>query len=184
MPSVIYDVAVSADGFIAGHNGDISRFSTDKEVVGDYFGRLQTYACCLMGRRTYEFGYGFGMKPGENPYPHMQSHVFSRSLDLPDAGSVTVHRNAGDGDLTEIIASASGPVYLCWGGELAGHMAQLGLIDRLIVKHAPVFLGGGIRLFGANAAPQNTDLVHTKAYACGVILREYQFVNGRNALDA
>lgn len=174
MPSVIYDVAVSADGFIAGTGDDISAFPTDADVVGDYFERLKTYDCCLMGRRTYEFGYGFGMKPGENPYPHMQSHVFSRTLDLPEARAVTLHRQSGRDVLAGVIAAAPGPVYLCGGGALAGDMARHGLIDRLILKRAPVFLGRGIRLFGGNDTPQDVEPIDTKTYACGVVLQSFE----------
>jgi hypothetical protein len=33
--------------------------------------RLENYAFAIMGRATYEFGYRFGMPPGQNPYPQM-----------------------------------------------------------------------------------------------------------------
>jgi hypothetical protein len=33
--------------------------------------RLENYAIAIMGRATYEFGYRFGMQPGQNHYPQM-----------------------------------------------------------------------------------------------------------------
>ncbi len=83
MQPIIYDVAVSADGFIAGASGDVSLFPHTGEVVDDYTARLQTYAAVLMGRATYEFGYAFGLTPGQNPYPWAQSLEISRTIDLP-----------------------------------------------------------------------------------------------------
>ena len=31
-----------------------------------------------MGRRTYEFGYKYGLQPGQSPYPHMENYIFSK----------------------------------------------------------------------------------------------------------
>ena len=47
MPSILYDVAVSADGFISGAGGDVSDFPHEGPVVEDYLDRLKGY-----GRQT------------------------------------------------------------------------------------------------------------------------------------
>jgi len=64
---LIYDVAVSIDGYIAGPGGDIAGFAFEGPVVEDYAARLKTYGTAIMGRGTYEFGYRYGMEPGQNP---------------------------------------------------------------------------------------------------------------------
>lgn len=33
-----------------------------------------------MGRKTYEFGYKFGLEPGQPAYPHMEHYIFSENL--------------------------------------------------------------------------------------------------------
>ncbi|MEM9360868.1 MAG: deaminase, partial [Pseudomonadota bacterium] len=71
MQPIVYDIAISLDGFIAGPGGDISQFDSGGPVVRDYEERLQAYAAAIMGRQTYEFGYQYGLRPGQNPYPHM-----------------------------------------------------------------------------------------------------------------
>ena len=71
MRRVVYDVAVSRDGFIAAPNNDVSLFPHHGEHVEAYKLRLQTYDCVLMGRHTYEFGYEFGLTRGAGAYPHM-----------------------------------------------------------------------------------------------------------------
>jgi len=69
MRPIIYDVAVSIDGFICGPDRDIFRFAQEGPVVEDYAARLANLATAIMGRATYEFGYRFGMEPDQNPYP-------------------------------------------------------------------------------------------------------------------
>ena len=80
MHPIIYDVAVSLDGFICGPKGAISLFAQDGPVVEDYMSRLSGYATAIMGRNTYEFGYQYGLKPGQNPYQNMKTYVFSKTL--------------------------------------------------------------------------------------------------------
>ena len=93
MQPIIYDVAVSVDGFIAGPQSDISKFPQESEAADDYSERLKTYSSAIMGRATYEFGYAFGLQPGDNLYPHMETLVFSRRIDLPRNARVEVVRN-------------------------------------------------------------------------------------------
>lgn len=54
MQPLIYDVAVSIDGYIGGPDGDISQFAQDGAVVDDYTARLglETCATAIMGRAT------------------------------------------------------------------------------------------------------------------------------------
>ena len=37
----------------------------------------------IMGRKTDEFGYKYGLKPGQAPYPHMEHFIFSNNLQIP-----------------------------------------------------------------------------------------------------
>lgn len=173
MPSIIYDVAVSADGFIAGRSGDISKFPGTGPVVDDYFERLKTYDCAIMGRATYEFGYRFGLDPGANPYPHMACIVFSRSIDLPAGTEVEVVRGDAEDRIGRLRRDAGGPIYLCGGGQFAGWLLSRGLIDRLRVKRAPIFLGAGTRLFGPDAQGVDTHLRLSKLYDDGVLFQEF-----------
>ena len=147
MQPVIYDVAVSADGFICGADGDVALFPHDGPMARDYRDRLAGYAVALMGRRTYTFAYAHGLPPGANPYPHMRTVVVSSSLDLP-ADAAVEHWRCPDADGVRTLArGAGGPVYLCGGGAFAGWMAREGLIDVLRLKRSPVLYGCGVPLF-------------------------------------
>ena len=76
MDPISYDIAVSIDQFICGRGGDISHFAREGKVVEDYTASLENYATAIIGRATYEFGYRFGMQPGQNPYPQMKTIIF------------------------------------------------------------------------------------------------------------
>jgi dihydrofolate reductase len=173
MHPIIYDVAVSVDGYISGPDGDISRFAHAGEVVEDYTARLNSYGVAIMGRGTYEFGYRFGLAPGQNPYPHMQTYVFSKQIDLPDQGDVTQMQGDLKAQLDHLKTSASGPIYLCGGGAFAGALLALGAIDLLRLKRAPIILGGGVRLFGDDAEAPKLRHRSTKVYEGGYLFQEF-----------
>ncbi len=173
MQPIIYDVAVSADGFICGASDDVSLFPHSGPVVDDYLERMATYSHALMGRRTYEFGYAHGLPPGANPYPTMTSHIFSKTLHLPEDADVEVVRDAQPQRIDEIKTTSPGPIYLCGGGDFAGWLLSEGRIDLLRLKRAPVFYGSGVRLFGSHIAPLAPRLTLTKQYDGGVLLQEF-----------
>ncbi|WP_224813795.1 dihydrofolate reductase family protein [Hasllibacter sp. MH4015] len=151
MHPIIYDVAVSADGFIAGPDADVSAFPPSGPIVDDYTDRLSGYAVALMGRATYEFGYRYGLPTGANPYPHMRAIVVSGAIQLPSDAQVEVWRDLSG--LEALRESGPGPIYLCGGGQLAGAIASAGHLSQLRLKRAPVILGGGTPLFSGLTTP-------------------------------
>lgn len=174
MRSIVYDVATSLDGYIAGLDDDISMFPAEGAHVEDYLARLRTYDTVIMGRRTYEFGYAYGLEPGKRAYPHMVHHILSRSLTLQEDAEVSIVRDHWLGAVERLKRSDGGDIYLCGGGQLAGLLLANGLIDQLVFKLAPVVIGAGVRLFGDAASPQGFRLIDTKPYDSGVVLLTYR----------
>jgi dihydrofolate reductase len=174
MHSIIYDVAVSLDGFISGSSGDISNFAHDGPVVDDYNARMTNYAVAIMGRSTYEFGYRFGLQPGQNPYGHMKTIVFSSTLELPVDSHVRVNGPAAVDDLKQLKKTSNGPIYLCGGGEFSGWLLEHQLIDQLRLKRAPIILGEGVTLFGSSSNVAPLRRVATKTYDNGYVLEEFE----------
>lgn len=174
MQPIVYDVAVSVDGFIAGASGDVSQFPQTGAVVDDYTARLQTYRAVLMGRATYEFGYAFGLQPGQNPYPRAQSLVISSSIVLPDNSEVEVVRMDPAVRIDRLRHIAPGPIYLCGGGHLAGWLLHEGLITQLRLTRAPVILGQGVPLFAGIGPVRPMTLTDSRIYKDGVIYQEYR----------
>ena len=177
MHPIIYDVAVSLDGFISGLDGDISQFAHEGEVVDDYLQRLAGYHSAIMGRATYEFGYQYGLKAGQNPYPHMQTYVVSQTLDCPEGADITVIRGPLDAEIRHLRQASSGPIYLCGGGAFAGSMLARGHIDQICLKRAPIVLGVGVKLFDQTQDRLAFRRTETKMYDNGYLLERFDDLN-------
>tara|TARA_Y100001937_G_scaffold1217_2_gene1456 strand:+ start:25837 stop:26376 length:540 start_codon:yes stop_codon:yes gene_type:complete len=177
LKEIVYHVAVSLDGFIAGPGGDVAGFPHTGPHVQEYLDALGGYDMAIMGRRTYEFGYAYGLKPGANPYPLMETYVFSASLELPGPQQCEIHCIRDDflAQAKKLKQGSGGPIYLCGGGTFAGTLMENELVDRLILKFCPVSFGAGIPLWRAGKwEPVQWSLLSSKAYENGVLLLEYE----------
>lgn len=164
MRKIIYYVASSLDGFIAGKDDDISQFLFQGKGVERYQADLQQFKTVIMGRRTYEFGYQYGLEPGQPAYPHMQHHIFSESLEI-DTLADSVHiENRSIARVKEIKNTSPSDVYLCGGGEFAGWLLDNGLIDQLKLKLNPIVLGEGVRIFGESKTSANWTLIESQKF--------------------
>ena len=172
MRKIIYDVAVSLDGYIATLNGDASLFPHSGDHVTAYGERLLGYDTVIMGRKTYEYGYDFGLPPGARAYPHMAHYIFSKSLELPDSADVQVVRNNWLDQIDRLKSRTGGPIYLCGGGQFAGLLTQHGRIDILRLKIAPLLLGKGIKLFEGLTEPVQMQQRSFHSYENGVTFQE------------
>lgn len=169
-------MAISLDGFIAHLDGSAEGFLWEGQHVTDYLESLKEYDTAIMGRKTYESGYQFGMKPGANPYPHMRTLVFSSRLHLPEGADQGIEC-IGQEFIPSVQKLKDGPgkpIYLCGGGEFAGLLMQHDLVDRLILKLNPVTFGNGIPLWRcAQSAIRSWSLKQQMAYGNGLLLLEY-----------
>lgn len=173
MARIIYYVASSIDGYIAGQNDDISDFAAGGEGVDKYLVDLQDFKIVIMGRRTYEFGYQYGLEPGQAAYPHMEHYIFSNSLKIEKlAESVHIEKISID-RIKEIKASAQTDIYLCGGGEFSGWLLDNGLIDQLKLKLNPIILGNGIRLFGNSNTKAKWKLKESESFEGGLKIITY-----------
>ena len=150
MSKIIYYVAISLDGYIAGPNDDISKFAQGGEGVDQYLTDLADFAVVIMGRRTYEFGYQFGIQPGQPAYPHMDHYIFSRTLQFENQHPKVHIVNPDINKVYELKNTSKTDIYLCGGGEFAGWLFDHDQIDQLKLKINPIVLGDGIPLFGSS----------------------------------
>lgn len=173
MTRIIYYVASSIDGFIAGQNDDISDFQPSGKGVDKYLADLQNFKTVIMGRRTYEFGYQYGLEPGQPAYSHMEHFIFSDSLKIKNMAE-TVHIEKLSIDrVKEIKESTQADIYLCGGGQFAGWLLDNGLIDQLKLKLNPIILGNGIRLFGNSKTKAKWNLKETESFEEGLKILTY-----------
>ncbi len=171
MVEVVYFVASSLDGYIAGPTGELDWLTPFQQGPDDY-GYAEFYASVdvrLEGSRTYEFE----LELPEWPSPDKPTIVFTRrklrvaheSVQLvPDDVDVVMHRLERQG-----VRRA----WLVGGSELATAFRSRGLITRYIVSVIPVVLGAGIPL----AAPLNRvdilQLAGSRTFPSGIVQLTY-----------
>ncbi|KYF87277.1 dihydrofolate reductase [Sorangium cellulosum] len=181
MRKIVYDVAVSLDGFISHEDGSVDGFLMEGEHVAEYVERLKGYDTVLMGKRTYEWGYPFGLVPGKRAYPHMEHHIFSRTLRFDEGAEVQVVDRDEVAVVEGLKASPGADIYLCGGGAFAGFLLDHALIDQLVLKLNPIVFGHGVRLFGGSTRKVALALVGSKPYANSAQLLRYDVKYGRAA---
>ena len=168
MRKVVYSVAMSLDGFIAGPNGEADWILMDPDI--DFSSMFARFDTIVMGRKTYEVArtaQGGGM-------PGIRSYVFSRTLDPADCPGVTV---ATDAVMTvNQLRSGSGKdIWLFGGGQLFGSLALAGLVDRIEVAAVPVMLGAGVPIWtSAGSSIQLRLEEHQVLATTGTVLLSYQ----------
>jgi dihydrofolate reductase len=172
MRKLKYHVASTLDGFIAHEDHSVDGFVAEGDHVNDYLESLKNdYDTVLMGRRTYEFGFQFGVT---NPYPWMKQYVLSRTTgSSPDANVEVVSDNVVD-FVIGLKEMEGKDIYLCGGSELAARLLAEGLIDEITLKLNPVLFGAGLPLFSRISKQTSLELTGSKVYGNGVILLNYR----------
>lgn len=173
MRKIVYYVAASLDGYISGPDDDISGFVSSGSGLDKYLADLESFDTVIMGRNTYEFGYKYGLEPGQRAYEHMRHFIFSESLVLEDPEEgVEVH--GWNVDFIRKLKEAKGSdIYLCGGGVFAGWMLENKLIDTLKVKWSPFIMGSGVRMFGQSSMKVHLKVLNRESYDHGMQIATY-----------
>lgn len=158
------------DGFIARRDGSFDAFPAEGGHVADYLASLKGYDAVLMGRKTYDVGLRLGIT---DPYPHMTSYVFSRTMQQAPHPRVQIVAEEPAAFVRRLKAQPGGDIYLCGGAMLATTLFAAGLIDQVLVKLNPLLLGTGIPLLTDIGRHIDLELIGEKAYDSGVVLLSY-----------
>jgi Dihydrofolate reductase len=172
MRQLKYHVACTVDGFIAHTDHTVDGFVAEGDHVTDYLESLKNdYDVVLMGRRTYEFGFQYGVT---NPYPWLKQIVFSRTMESsPDPNVELISEDIID--VVRALKEETGKaIYLCGGADLAARLFAEGLVDEIIVKLNPVVFGSGLPLFSEAIKQTALELIGSKAYDSSVVLLHYR----------
>ncbi|GJM35150.1 MAG: dihydrofolate reductase [Saprospiraceae bacterium] len=174
MRKITYYVAISIDGFISGPDDDISGFVQEGDGVDQYRRDLAEFDTVIMGRKTYEFGYKYGLQPGQPGYPHMKHYLFSKSLKFDHPSDQVMVCPLDVNIIKELQQQEGTDIYLCGGGEFAGWLLENELIDVLKVKLNPLILGQGVPLFGASTKSFKLTLMESEQFEGGLQIMTYQ----------
>lgn len=176
MRKIVYYVATSLDGFIAGRDSDISMFASEGEIVDQYQYDLQGFDTVIMGKNTYEFGYQYGLKPGDPAYPHMDHYIFSNSLSFNSQSDLVTVLPRDIESLKALKREVGSDIYLCGGGIFAGWLLENGMIDEVKLKVNPIILGEGVRLFGEQSVSCKLKVVYCQTFEDGYQIVTYQVI--------
>ena len=169
MREVMYRVAVSLDGYVAGPTGEVDWIVHDPAV--NFSALYESVDTVLLGRRTYELT----RQPGAPPWPRgWRIYVFSRTLDPAEhPGVVVVAADAGR-RVAALRAESGADIWLFGGGSLFRSLLEAGQVDRVDVGVVPVLLGGGIPLLEPGAPRTPLTLEGVQRYPTGLLGLRYR----------
>jgi dihydrofolate reductase len=176
MRPVLYRVAASLDGYIAGPRGEVDW------IVGnggaDLAALYDEVDTVLLGRRTYELT----LRPGAPPWPAgWRLYVFSRTLSAEPHARVRVVSTGAAETVAGLRADTGKKIWLFGGGGLFRSLLEAGQVDEVEVAVMPVVLGGGIPLLAVRAGANPTRLALTamKASPKGIVTLRYAVGEGQ-----
>jgi len=168
---VIYSMASSADGFIArpDRSVDFLHRPRPKHMYGmrEFYGSIDT---CLMGRKTYDFAVGHGMR---DAYPGKKNFVFSRTLKKVASSKVSLVHEHPAAVVRRLRAEKGKHIWVV-SGSVAGALLDESELDEIIVNIIPVYIGEGVPLFAARHRSVPLRLVATKKFFDGVVMLHYR----------
>ena len=186
MRSLVYLVACTLDGYIAGLDGCVEFFPIEGPLIADLIAEFpevipghlreslsvtadnRRFDTVLMGRSTYEVGQAVGIT---SPYPHLRQVLVSRLTSSPPDPAVEVIADGAAAWIRALKTEPGKDIWLCGGGQLAASLADD--IDELILKVNPILLGSGIPLFARPIGPRAVNLTSHKIYPNGFGLMRY-----------
>jgi dihydrofolate reductase len=141
MRQLVYSVASSLDGFIAGPKGEYDWIIQDPTIdFGEIFRHFDTV---VMGRHCYQFMLREGRSPKELG---MKVFVASTTLDPAQHRDVTIVSAEIGMTVAELKHKSGKDIWLFGGGTTFRGLLDAGVVDRVEVSVIPVLLGGGIPL--------------------------------------
>ncbi|MFC8312352.1 dihydrofolate reductase family protein [Gordonia hongkongensis] len=185
MRELVYYVAVSLDGYIAGPDGQFDAFLMEGDhmdginerfadtIPTDYAAALGIdqstgiFDTVLMGAGTY----AAGLPEVTSPYRHLDQYVFTHRRRDPVDGVTFTDRDPVE-VVRELKQRKGKDIWLCGGGDLATQLADE--IDRFVLKRQPVMFGSGIPLMAPGRyAPRRFRRVSAHDFDTGVSIVEY-----------
>lgn len=163
MRHVIYSVAASLDGYIAGPRGEFDWIPQEPDLDWDAF--MARFDTVLMGRRTYE--------TAKTSLPKMRCYVFSKTLQLAAHPQVTVVSQNAAERVSALRQEPGRDIWLMGGGVLFRSLLLPGLVDRVEVGLVPILLGRGVPLLPEMERYARLALQSIREYPSGLVLLDY-----------
>lgn len=169
MGKIIYNVATTLDGFIAGRDHDVSWCFTDADYGFSAF--LESVEVILMGRTSYDV-----MKSlGPVPFSDKKIIVFTRTppAESPDP-MVTFTAESPEIVAARIKTDTERNIWLFGGAKIATILLNAGLVNEMVLSVHPIIAGAGVPLFSSDAVPSAFKFVRADTYPSGLVQMVYR----------
>lgn len=170
---VIVHIATSADGFIAGPDGDLE-WLTSLPAPKGFYGMnafMRSVDTKMLGRKTYEASLALGATFDDKD----RYVVFSRRPAPPDAPLGVDFVGGPIGPFIDQLRNQPGKdIWLMGGGELIASFLDENVIDAFVITVMPVFIGDGIPLIARRQRHVPLELQSTERFANGAVQLHYR----------
>ena len=181
-------MSVSADGFIAGPDGDFSWGEPGEELFRFHTERVRRLGAHLLGRRLYETmlywetadqksSLGTAEREFAAIWQRLPKVVVSRTLESVE-GNARLARDSVAEEVRRLKEQVDGDLEV-GGAELAAECIELDLVDDYRLFVYPVIVGGGKRFFPSTHASLELELVEARSFASRVVYLRYRRPTGR-----
>ncbi len=160
MTEVILYNAISADGYIAGEH-DETPWSDEEWIAFREF--VKSCDVCLLGRRTY------AIMRDDGEFVEGPTYIVASSDPDADTGGYEKRSIKSADDLPGVER-----IGLIGGGALNGSLAEMGLVDEIILDVEAIILGGGTRLFGSRNVQLGLELLSSKQVGPKTVQNHYR----------
>jgi len=140
MRSLVLNLAVSLDGYIAGPNGEYDWCFTDADYGMTDF--LKSVDTTIMGGKSYRILLEYGA-----PYPEFTNYVFSRTEKTSPHQNVVLVSDDIPTFVKSLKHKKGKNIWLFGGSEIIHPLIQEDVVDELMLAVHPIVLGGGVPLF-------------------------------------
>jgi dihydrofolate reductase len=182
MRKLIYSIAVSLDGYIAGPNGGFDWAAPDEELHRFHNEQERELGANLCGRRMYET-----LRPWDDVDERSASDehllefarcwkatpkfVFSTTLEEVGPNATLVKGDAVE-EAKRLKDQAGGPLAV-GGAGLASTFVRAGLVDEYGLFVNPVVVGGGTPFFPLLDNELDLELLETRTFGSRVVYLRY-----------
>lgn len=171
--TILY-IAISADGYIAKPNEDLSFLSIVQQEEEDYgyADFIQSIDTLIMGRKTYDW---VMKQVPEFPHADIDSYIITRSA-KPDVGKTKFYNGSLKNLVSELKNKPGKNIFVDGGAEIVNELMKDKLIDAFIISVIPIFVGSGTRLFNDGRPEQKLELMDVKQFDTGLVQLHYKTI--------
>jgi dihydrofolate reductase len=178
-------MGVSLDGYIVGPDGEFGWTQPGDEVFSFVLGEIREIGVHLMGRRLYETMLYWDTAEQDQSlddaeiewarlWKALPKVVFSRTLKQVQGANTRLASGSLAEEIERLRAEPAEGEIAIGGADLAGQVADLGLIDDYRIRMHPVLVGGGIPYFAHHERQVHLELADTRTFGSKVVYLHYR----------